>query len=60
MQKRNEEVLAAKREAGFRMVELTQELAEKTEELAVARRQEEILHGDLQEFRCDGNTTPDR
>jgi hypothetical protein len=51
VEKRNEEVLAAKRESGYKMVELTQELAEKTEELSIARKQEEILNEDLQEFK---------
>ena len=51
MEQRNEEVLSAKRDAGFQMVEMTQELAERTEELASARKQEEILITDVEEFR---------
>ena len=51
MEKRSEEVLAAKRESGYKLVELTQELAEKTEELGVASKQEEFLHADLEKYR---------
>ncbi len=51
VEKRSEEVLAAKRESGFKLVELTQELAEKTEELGIASKQEEFLHADLEKYR---------
>ena len=51
MEKRNEEVLSAKREAGIRQIELTQELAEKTEQIRNLAKREEAALEDAAAYR---------
>jgi hypothetical protein len=40
--------------SGFVFFELTQELAQKTEELGIASKQEQILTQDLEDYRYTG------
>ena len=49
--RRNEEVLGAKRDAGVRQIELTQELAEKTEQLRSSLKREESAIEDCETFK---------
>ena len=49
--RRNEEVLSAKRDAGVRHVELSQELAEKTEELRASLKREEACLEDSETYK---------
>jgi len=51
LERRGAEVLSAKREAGLKLAEMTQELAEQTEEARAAVRKEDLIRQEAEELK---------
>merc|ERR550532_2769470 len=60
LERRGEEVLTARREAGHKLAEMTQELAEQTEDAKAASRKENLLRQEVEELQGSAEQLADR